>query len=502
MDKLAPRDEWKLKRFALEALRYVKDKVAYADALIENVSKVEAKLLANGDESMMPYSSKAAMQLRLVKSDGKHVEVSLGMETLEQMRDSIDSALAMLEIQNPDPEYGLAPIPNPKKVRYGKVLQSDVRTDEDITLRMSYMIDEIEDMAEEMGEASGVELNPEVSIFTQVHEKIIADSEGVYKTQILPSSYLQLFVRARKGSKLAQYRIRIADIDELDMFFAGNVLNPEIRSEIENAMRIAMRLLYARKLAKEELKKLTHYVLLPTALVFVHEAVGHNFEADIVKTGGSGIIKPDGEPVAKEIGAKIVDLYDGPPLIGQRFDYTKGFGTELIDDEGVEVKPVQLVRRGRIVGKMNNRQTAFHYKEKPNGHGFSELGQGRLVRMTNTYIAPPKGVKPVKFNELIRDINFGVMLENSLGGEVNKDGMSTNIQVGYLIKDGKLTGTVLLPINMAVATRTALLNIEAYSGNVQIISAGFCGKGTQLKFSTEGGPIMRLRASKGITLAS
>ena len=45
MENLSIKDEDKLKGFALSALDYVRQKVDYADVLIENISKVEAKLI-------------------------------------------------------------------------------------------------------------------------------------------------------------------------------------------------------------------------------------------------------------------------------------------------------------------------------------------------------------------------------------------------------------------------------------------------------------------------
>ena len=501
MEKLVIRDEDKFREIVSSALEYLKQKADYADILIENIVKVEAKLLSDGQELVIPYSSKAAMQLRIVMGDGRHIELGLGLVGGDKLRKDIDTALSILEDSEPDKEYGLAPIPNPSKEKYGKEIKLDLR-DIDTGEAMAAIIDDIKEIAFRIGKKHGAELKPEIWFFSQVEEKIIADIDGIYKTQVLPTTFLQVHVKARKGKKLTQYRVRHADIEGLDFLLEGQLLKDDVRVKIEAAMENAVLLFRARKLSNEELGSLTHYVLAPSTMVFVHEAQGHNFESDIIQEGGSGLIRKDGSPVEERIASDIVHIYDAQPMDGNgNFILDRGFGTQFIDDEGVEVKPVQLVRSGRIVGKLHNRETAHFYKEEPNGRGFSELGDSRVVRMTNTYIAPAGQCYKTK-EELISDVKFGVMMEGSLGGAVNKDGMATSLQIGYLIKDGKLTDTVLLPANVTVITKSALLASEGFAWRVVVDDdAGFCGKAGQTKFVTDGGPLIKIRNTDSINLA-
>ncbi|MBU4241759.1 MAG: TldD/PmbA family protein [Nanoarchaeota archaeon] len=493
------RDENKLKKFSDFALNHVKDKVDYADLLIENISKIETKLLPDGQELVVPYSSKAAMQLRLIK-DKKHIEVSLGMETEEKMKDSINTVLKILETGKPDEDYGLAEIPNPKKQKYGKQLKSDLR-EIDTSNKMSAIIAGVKELAEKISKENKVEIKPEVWFFSQIEEKIIADTQGIYKTQVLPTTFLQVFVKVKKENKMSQFRMREADIEEISLVLENDKLKPKIVEKIKDVMDKAIKLLSARELTKEELNNLTHYVLTPSTMVFVHEAQGHNFEADIIKEGGSGLLKSNGKPIVEKIASEIVDIYDAPLMENGKFNWDKGFGSQYIDDEGVEIKPVQLIKNGKIVNKLHNRETAHYYNEEPNGRGFSELGDQRVVRMTNTFITPAEDIKSQELDELLKDVKLGILLEGSLGGQVSKDGMATSLQIGYLIKDGTLTKIVLLPANMAVATRTALLTAEGFSGEVEIPDGGFCGKAGQTKFVTDGGPIVKIRVSDSINLA-
>jgi hypothetical protein len=111
---------------------------------------------------------------------------------------------------------------------------------------------------------------------------------------------------------------------------------------------------------------------------------------------------------------------DGSPLAAP------GFGTELIDDEGVEVQNTVLVDGGHIVGMMHSRETAHRYGVAPTGNGFSELGDRRIVRMRNTVLCPERG-RPLgreRSTSCSRGRCLGVVLHGSLGGAVSKEGMS------------------------------------------------------------------------------
>ena len=54
--------------------------------------------------------------------------------------------------------------------------------------------------------------------------------------------------------------------------------------------------------------------------------------------------------------------------------------------------------------------------------------------------------------KLCEGIQFGVYLEGSMGGAVSKEGMSTTIQTGRVIRNGQLTDELLLPANLTVRT--------------------------------------------------
>lgn len=489
---------------------YLRGKVVYADLLIEEITKVEYNRLHSGEEILKPYTSKNALQLRLVGEEGRKLEVSLGLLPFEELVQSLDYALRALCLQEPNPQFGLAPVPNPARVRYGEPVAFDLRSG-DVGPYITALGREIDRIAQQTLESAPEELRGELEVqceiwcYYQVEEKLIADIDGLLKIQLLPSTFLSVTTKVRntRTGHATEQRARIGDIKPLDYLFepGGEALRGEHRETLGGSMRKALSLQGGRKLTSEELDRVTHFVLDSTAMVFVHEAQGHNFEADIIKDGGSGLVKSDGEPARDPLCPPVVDLYDG--FVRQTdgtFDTTSGFGTHFIDDEGVECLPVQLVRNGRIVGMLHSRETAHHFSQAPNGRGFSELGDPRIPRMTNTYLYPADGAPwHDDIETLIEGIEFGVFLEGSKGGAVSKDGMSTNIQYCRLIENGKFTSDVLLPANLTVRTVTALEGVEAFAGPLKCDDPGFCGKG-QTKTVTDGGPTTRIRRTDAITI--
>lgn len=502
MDPLAPRNEAKHAALLSELFGYLRGKVRYADALVEEVTRAEYTRVFGGEEVVKPRSQKGALAVRLVGDEGRSLDLSLGLLSFEELRPSVDACLKLLAAQAPNPGFGLAEVPNRGQKRYGVPRIEEGA--EDVSLRFAELQREIASLDRAAAEGMGdLAVDSEIWAWTQVEEKIVADSEGLYKTQILPATFLQVVSRAKDRStgRITEHRMRIGDVQPLSLLFAGAGMRPDFREQVGQSARRAVLLQRARALSPDELRRLTHFVLGTSAMVFVHEAEGHNFEADTIKDGGSGLFHASGAPTRVPFGSDQVDVWDGPIRRPDgTFASLEGFGFHFIDDEGIEVQPAHLVKAGRIVGKLHNRETAHHFGETANGRGFSELGDRRLVRMTNTYLYPSEKARwEPDLESLIRDVPFGVYLEGSRGGAVSKGGMSTTIQFGRLIVDGKLTEERLLPANLAVDTERSLEGVEGFAGPLRCDDPGFCGKG-QYKIVTDGGPITRIRAGAGITL--
>ncbi|MBK6533952.1 MAG: TldD/PmbA family protein [Deltaproteobacteria bacterium] len=490
-------------RPALEAaLRYARTKVPYADALYERVFKCEVHQLASGQRMVKPASVKGAVQIRLVGEGGRQVGVKAGDAAIETLRAAIDRGMDALAAEPADPGFGLAPIPNPSRERYGVAPTDDPR-DVDPTPRLEALARAVDALAAE-GSTESVRVVPELWAWEQVEEKWVADTDGIFKTQVMTIGFVQVVFRAVRGELQARTRVRFGEVGGLSQYIdAAGSFAPEVARELAAERDVAVRLLDARTMTADELSNLTHYVLHKSALVFIHEGLGHPIEADIVRSGNSAIVAPGGEARVSPLGSSVVRIVDGSAPDGDGNPVAdRGFGTEFIDDEGVEVRSAELVSGGHIVGMMHSRETAWRYGVAPTGNGFSELGDRRIVRMRNTVLCPERGDHWVEsLGELLRGVELGVVLHGSLGGAVSKEGMSSSTQYGYLVRDGKLTGEIIAPGNFTALTAGCLKSVDGYAGPVDSHGVGFCGKGSQLRRVTEGGPtFVRLGASPWVNL--
>ncbi len=502
LDGPVPRGDSEVRAALDRALARARAVATYADVLYERVYKSEANLLPSGQVIVKPASLKGAAQVRLVGAEGRHVGVRVGDVSPEALSGAVDRAAAALAAEPPSSEFGLAPIPNASRVRYGVALDEDPR-DVDPTQAFLDMVAAVRGIASEHTKGD-VRVVPELWSWTQVEEKWVADTAGVFKTQSMPVSFLQVMFRAVRAERQSRTRVRFGEAASLGYYVREGALAGFVSEALREECERAVQLLDARALTTEERAKVSHYVLHNSAMVFVHEGLGHPIEADIIRAGGSAIVAPNGSPRVEPLGSPVVRIVDGPaPSHDGSPMATKGFGTELIDDEGVEVQNTVLVDGGRIVGMMHSRETAHRYGVAPTGNGFSQLGDRRIVRMRNTTLCPLPGAAgwSASLDELVRDVTFGVVLHGSLGGAVSKEGMSSSTQYGWLVRDGKVTGEMIAPGNFTALTAGCLKTVEGFAGEVEAHGVGFCGKSGQTRRVTDGGPTyVRVGASPDVLL--
>jgi TldD protein len=501
MPSPTPRGDDEVRAALDAALAHARPHVRYADVVFERVFKSECNLLENNQVLAKPASQKGAAHLRLVADDGRHVGVRVGDVSPAKLIAAVDRALIALAAEPPSATYGLAPIPNATRVRYGVAPDPDPR-DVDLTDAFLSMVSAVRAIAsEELHE--GTRVVPEFWAWTQVEEKWIADTDGVFKTQVMPVSFLQVVQRALRGTRQARTRVRFGEAAPLSRYVRDGALDATVARELREARVRAVGLLDARPLTADERAKVTHYILHHSSLVFIHEGLGHPIEADIARADASAIVAPNGTARVEPLGSPVVRIVDGPaPDAAGRPMYDKGFGTEFIDDEGVEVQNTVLVDQGHIVGMMHSRETAHHYGVAPTGNGFSDLGERRIVRMRNTTLCPSPGAYWVRsLDALVHDVSLGVVLHGSLGGAVSKDGMSSSTQYGWIVRNGKVTNEMITAGNFSALTAGCLKTVEGYAGDIEAHGVGFCGKSGQLRRVTEGGPeYVKIGASPAVML--
>jgi len=491
-------DEPKIRAVLDQALRYARQRVEYADILYESILRFELQQLP--DRLLQkPFNAKARVQIRLL-NQGRKVEIKVGTLSLASLKMGIDDGVKLLSLTPTPPKpVRLAPIPNPGRVRYGIAAPRFFPAQP----VFSALVNGVNKIARQIERRHpGVEIKPEFWFFSQREEKAIADSQGIFKTQVMPRTFFQLVTRVKgPDGRMTQTRARLGSPLPYSYIVErtknGYRLTRRATRHIRTWMEKTVALQNATSIPTEEIQSLTHLVLHYTTLgVFVHEALGHNFEADIVKAGNSGIIDQDGKPRGI-VAAEMVNIFDGP-LPGR---YDEGFGTEFIDDEGVEVKTKQLAENGTVRGMIHNRETAAYFNAEPNGGAFSEMGDRRIPRMSNTFVVPATRKNWYRtLDRLISDIPRGIILEGTSGGAVSKDGMSSSVLIGYLIENGRITRTVK-PANFSAQTLYALRYVDGFAGPVTIADVGFCGKG-QTKYVGDGGPLWtRIKNNEYVSLS-
>ncbi|MCQ2970962.1 MAG: TldD/PmbA family protein [archaeon] len=211
--------------------------------------------------------------------------------------------------------------------------------------------------------------------------------------------------------------------------------------------------------------------------VLVHEALGHAVEGDLILQNDS-ILK---DKMGCQIASDIVNIFDDASL-------KEGFGYYPYDVEGVKTSPNQLVKDGKLVSLLNSRETASKLNMKSSGNARSLIADQPIVRMSNTYLQP----RDNSFEELLEDIQDGIYLKGSRGGQVDtgKGIFQFNAAEGYLIKDGEIT-TPLRDVSLSGNILETLKNIDAVGKDFKL-SVGFCGKDGQTAPVGDGGPHTRI----------
>ncbi|NUN04865.1 MAG: TldD/PmbA family protein [Bdellovibrio sp.] len=160
--------------------------------------------------------------------------------------------------------------------------------------------------------------------------------------------------------------------------------------------------------------------------VIFHEACGHGLETTSVAKEASVFCGKLGQKIAHE---SVTAIDDGT--------IANGWGSLMVDDEGNATKKTTLIENGvlksYIVDEMGARQT-----------GYEATGSGRrqsykyapASRMRNTYIAAGKD----KFEDMVRDVDYGLYTKKLGGGSVNPGTGDYNFQAveAYIIRNGRI----------------------------------------------------------------
>ncbi|WP_456373227.1 TldD/PmbA family protein [Methanocaldococcus sp.] len=235
----------------------------------------------------------------------------------------------------------------------------------------------------------------------------------------------------------------------------------------------SLRLLKAKPCPKGKFK-----VILDPELagVFIHEAVGHASEADLVLQNDS-VFK---DKLGKRVGSEYVTVIDDATV-------KDAFGSYKYDDEGVEGKKTVIIENGILKTYLHSRETAGRMNAELTGNGRSEGLNKPIVRMSNTYIKPGDW----SFEELLEDTKEGIFLKGSRGGQVDtgKGLFQFSAVEAYLIENGELT-KVLKDAGLSGEILDILFKVDAVTKDFKL-SVGYCGKYGQSVPVGDGGGFIR-----------
>lgn len=300
-------------------------------------------------------------------------------------------------------------------------------------------------------------------------EKYYVNSEGTQVSEELLTTGISGEAVAKRGSLVQNVRVSVGGADGYNRLL-------DRHDVFRKKARIAEQLLDA-----EPVKGGTYDVVLSPNLagVFTHEAFGHFSEADIIEDNPSLREKMS---LGEKLGSEAVTIVADSTLPSQ-------LGYYRYDDEGVPVKPVTLMDRGVLTGRLHSRRTAAAFGEPVSGHAVAEdMRYEPIVRMGTIFIQPGDN----SLEDLLKRMGDGLYLVDGKGGQTSGENFTFGAQYGYLVRNGEF-GSMVRDINIMGNLFTTLQSIEAVGNEMELSESGGCGKGQLNMKSALGGPSVLIR---------
>jgi len=201
--------------------------------------------------------------------------------------------------------------------------------------------------------------------------------------------------------------------------------------------------------------------------IFLHEAIGHAFEADFNRKGTSIF----SNMLHKKICGDFINVVDDGTIPFNR-------GSVNIDDEGVDGQKTYIVHEGILHSYLHDRISAKHYSIPSTGNGRREsFRHAPIPRMRATYMENGNSSE----QEMIASVKNGVFVNSFTNGQVQigAGDFTFFVKSGFLIEDGKLTQPIK-DINIIGNGPQALADITMVSNNYIMDNGTWtCGKDGQ-----------------------
>jgi PmbA protein len=154
----------------------------------------------------------------------------------------------------------------------------------------------------------------------------------------------------------------------------------------------------------------------------------------------------------------------GQPVISEQLTLsqrpTQGPYSCPFDDEGTPTRSLTFIRRGVLQLFYADKTSGDRLGSGSTGNGFRPgLGSYPTPGLVNLWVEPGS----LSFAELLAHIDLGLVVDQVLGGSGGISGeFSVNVDLGYLVRQGKIVGRV----------KDTMVSGNAYSALKQIIAVG------------------------------
>ncbi len=257
-----------------------------------------------------------------------------------------------------------------------------------------------------------------VSYAESVQEILVANSEGVHRTDTRVRVNFAVHVVAKEGAVLESGFEAVRGTLGFEM-----LTDDAVRDAAEKAARRAV-----LNVGAQSAPAGTYTVVLSSEAggTLIHESVGHGLEADLNLKGLSVYSGRIGQKVASELITVIDDGRDP----GQR-------GTAAMDDEGTATQRTVLIEKGILRTYLSDRKHAEKLGIRRSGNARREnFRHLPICRMTNTMIASGDSDP----EEIVRSVKDGIFVKKMGGGQVDvvSGNFAFEVTECYRIRDGKV----------------------------------------------------------------
>ncbi|MEA5533855.1 TldD/PmbA family protein [Crocosphaera sp. XPORK-15E] len=147
------------------------------------------------------------------------------------------------------------------------------------------------------------------------------------------------------------------------------------------------------------------------------------------------VVLEKSSPWSDKLGEKVISEKLTITQQPNREPYTCPF-----DDEGTITQHLALITQGKLEQFYSDRTIGHALGKESTGNGFRpSLGRYPTPSLVNLIVEPGTD----NFNELIQQLDRGIIVDQMLGGGADLSGeFSINVDLGYGVRKGKITGRI------------------------------------------------------------